>query len=70
MPIRYATERYMDVESPDTIDKVKAKIHIQQVLMGTYMYMLLQETSGVAHDLVPGYACKAKQWLVHGGRVP
>jgi hypothetical protein len=54
MPIRCATGRY---------------VHVQEVLMGTYRYMLLQETSGVAHDLVPGYARKAKQWLVHGGGV-
>jgi hypothetical protein len=55
MPIWYATGRYM---------------HVQEVLTGTYRYMMLQETTGVAHDLAPGYARKAKQWLVHGGGVP
>jgi hypothetical protein len=54
MMIRYATSRYM---------------HVQEVLTGTYRYMLLQETGGDAYYLVPGYARKAKQWLVHGGGV-
>jgi hypothetical protein len=39
MPIRYATGRYM---------------HVQEVLTGTYRYMLIHETSGVTHYLVPG----------------
>jgi hypothetical protein len=50
MMIRYDTSRYM---------------HVQEVLTGTYRYMLIQETSGVAHYLVPGYARKAKEWLIH-----
>jgi hypothetical protein len=54
MMIWYATSRYM---------------HVQEVLTGTYWYMLIQETSGIAYYLVPGYARKAKQWLVHGGGV-
>jgi hypothetical protein len=54
MMIWYATSRYM---------------HVQEVLTGTYWYMLIQETSGIAYYLVPWYARKAKQWLVHGGGI-
>jgi ubiquitin len=34
--IQYATSQYM---------------HIQEVLTGTYRYMLIQETSGIAHHM-------------------
>jgi hypothetical protein len=42
---------------------------IQGCKGGARQYMVIQETSGVAHYLVPGYARKAKQWLVHGGGI-